>query len=49
MVGADAFSPALTNPLLSEHDYNAATFTRWGFHLIEETHSLGDVLKCQGR
>lgn len=48
MVGVDAFSQALTNPLLSEHVYNAATFTQWGLDLITETHSLGDILKRQG-
>ncbi|MEG9435380.1 hypothetical protein JAO29_04280 [Edaphobacter sp. HDX4] len=48
MVGVDAFSQALTNPLLSEHVYNSATFTPWGLDLIEQTHSLGDILKRQG-
>jgi hypothetical protein len=48
MVGVDAFSQALTNPLLSEHVYNAATFTDWGLVLIKQTHSLGDILKRQG-
>lgn len=48
MVGVDAFSQALTNPLLSEHVYNAATFTQWGLDLIDETHSLGDLLMRQG-
>jgi prostaglandin-endoperoxide synthase 2 len=41
MVGVDAFSQALTNPLLSEHVFNAATFTQWGLDLITQTHSLG--------
>ncbi len=48
MVGVDAFSQALTNPLLSEHVFNAATFTPWGLDLITQTHSLGDILKRQG-
>ena len=48
MVGVDAFSQALTNPLLSEHVYNAATFTQWGLDLITQTRSLGDILKRQG-
>jgi Animal haem peroxidase len=48
MVGVDAFSQALTNPLLSEHVFNAATFTDWGFELIKQTSSLGDLLKRQG-
>jgi prostaglandin-endoperoxide synthase 2 len=41
MVGVDAFSQALTNPLLSQHLYNEDTFTPWGFALITETSSLG--------
>jgi prostaglandin-endoperoxide synthase 2 len=48
MVAVDAFSQALTNPLLSEHVFNEATFTPWGFELISQTHSLGDLLKRQG-
>lgn len=48
MVGVDAFTQALTNPLLSEHVYNAETFTPWGLDLIENTRSLGDILVRQG-
>jgi hypothetical protein len=48
MVGVDAFSQALTNPLLSEHVFNAATFTPWGLQLIQDTHSLGQILQRQG-
>jgi prostaglandin-endoperoxide synthase 2 len=44
MVAADAFSQALTNPLLSEHVFNADTFTPWGFNLINSTSKLGDLL-----
>jgi prostaglandin-endoperoxide synthase 2 len=44
MVAVDAFSQALTNPLLSEHVWNAQTFTPWGFDLIANTSKLGDVL-----
>ena len=44
MVGVDAFSQALTNPLLSQHVFNAQTFTPWGFQLIKDTHDLGQVL-----
>ena len=44
MVAVDAFSQALTNPLLSEHVFNATTFTPWGFDLIHNTGSLGDLL-----
>jgi prostaglandin-endoperoxide synthase 2 len=48
MVGVDAFSQALTNPLLAQHVFNADTFTPWGFQLIKDTHSLGDILVQQG-
>jgi prostaglandin-endoperoxide synthase 2 len=48
MVGVDAFSQALTNPLLSEHVYNEKTFTAWGFQLIKDTRCLGDLLARQG-
>jgi prostaglandin-endoperoxide synthase 2 len=48
MVGVDAFSQALTNPLLSQHVYNEDTFTPWGFALITETSSLGQILQRQG-
>ena len=48
MVAVDAFSQALTNPLLSAHVYNEATFTPWGFQLIADTKSLGDILKRLG-
>jgi prostaglandin-endoperoxide synthase 2 len=44
MVAVDAFSQALTNPLLSEHVFNADTFTPWGFDLIKSTSQLSDVL-----
>lgn len=48
MVGVDAFSQALTNPLLSEHVFNEKTFTAWGFQLIKDTRCLGDLLVRQG-
>jgi prostaglandin-endoperoxide synthase 2 len=44
MVAVDAFSQALTNPLLSEHVFNANTFTQWGLDLINNTSKLGDIL-----
>ncbi len=44
MVAVDAFSQALTNPLLSEHVFNAGTFTPWGMEVIEATSKIGDVL-----
>ena len=48
MVAVDAFSQALTNPLLSEHVWNSGTFTQWGFGLIANTHSLSDLLVRTG-
>lgn len=45
MVGVDAFSQALTNPLLSQYVFNAQTFTPWGFQLIQDTHNLGQILQ----
>jgi prostaglandin-endoperoxide synthase 2 len=44
MVAVDAFTQALTNPLLSEHVFNAMTFTQWGLDLINSTSSLEDVV-----
>ena len=44
MVAADAFSHALTNPLLSPHVYNAGTFTPAGLEVIETTASLADLV-----
>jgi prostaglandin-endoperoxide synthase 2 len=44
MVALDAFSQALTNPLLSEHVFNAATFTDWGLEQIESTNSVFDLV-----
>ncbi|ACA16122.1 Animal haem peroxidase [Methylobacterium sp. 4-46] len=43
MVAADAFSHALTNPLLSPQVYNADTFTRAGMACIAETSTLRDI------
>ena len=45
MVAVDAFSQALTNPLLSEHVFNATTFTQWGLDRINNTSKLGDILE----
>jgi prostaglandin-endoperoxide synthase 2 len=52
MVAVDAFSQALTNPLLSQHvwkDNPGLTFTDWGLNEIGDTSSLSDVLTRQGR
>jgi prostaglandin-endoperoxide synthase 2 len=53
MVAVDAFSQALTNPLLSEHVWTKApagnnwpdAFTDWGREEIARTHKLKDILE----
>lgn len=50
MVAVDAFSQAMTNPLLSEHIWGdralrTATFTRQGLDAIETTGSLRNILE----
>jgi prostaglandin-endoperoxide synthase 2 len=44
MVGVDAFSQALTNPLLSIHVFKPETFSEVGWKIIQETNSLSQVL-----
>jgi prostaglandin-endoperoxide synthase 2 len=44
MVGIDAFSQALTNPLLSVHVYNEKTFSPEGMEIIRKTNSLSQIL-----
>ncbi|WFU61265.1 cytochrome P450 [Bradyrhizobium brasilense] len=44
MVGVDAFSQALTNPLLADNVYNEDTFTKTGLKSIAETSSLADIV-----
>ncbi len=44
MVGVDAFSQALTNPLLSVHVFNPQTFSEVGWNIIHETNSLSQLL-----
>ncbi len=44
MVGIDAFSQALTNPLLSEHVFNESTFSNEGWEEVKNTNSLSDVV-----
>jgi len=44
IVAFDAFSMALTNPLLSEHVFNETTFTKSGMSLIAATGCLQDIL-----
>jgi prostaglandin-endoperoxide synthase 2 len=43
MVAVDAFSHALTNPLLSPHVFNETTFTKAGWASIHETSTLHDL------
>jgi prostaglandin-endoperoxide synthase 2 len=45
MVGYDAFSHALTNPVLSERVYNEATFSKAGFASMRQVKTLADVLR----
>jgi prostaglandin-endoperoxide synthase 2 len=44
MVAVDAFSQALTNPLLSEHVFNPDTFSQYGWDEIQATHRLRDLV-----
>jgi prostaglandin-endoperoxide synthase 2 len=44
MVGVDAFSQALTNPLLADGIYDPATFSAAGVRAIASTTRLGDIV-----
>lgn len=44
MVGIDAFSQALTNPLLSENVFNKDTFSEVGWEEIHNTHTLAQLV-----
>jgi len=44
LVAIDAFSQALTNPLLSEHVFNPETFSPVGWDEIMSLHSLSDLV-----
>jgi prostaglandin-endoperoxide synthase 2 len=44
MVANDAFTQALTNPLLARNVFNDATFTKTGMELITKTSSLQDIV-----
>jgi prostaglandin-endoperoxide synthase 2 len=44
MVGYDAFTQALTNPLLAPQVFTEDTFTRAGLRIISKTHSLQQIL-----
>lgn len=47
MVAWDAFTQALTNPLLANGIFNETTFSKAGWQIIAETSSLEDVLARQ--
>ena len=44
LVSIDAFSQALTNPLLNPHVFNEQTFSPLGLEIIQNTRCLSDVL-----
>ena len=44
MVGYDAFTQALTNPLLSPQVFTEDTFTRAGLRIIRRTTELQQIL-----
>jgi prostaglandin-endoperoxide synthase 2 len=44
MVANDAFTQALTSPLLARNVFNEATFTKTGMRIIKETSSLQDIV-----
>jgi prostaglandin-endoperoxide synthase 2 len=45
MVGYDAFTQALTNPVLAPQVFTEATFTRAGMTVIHRTHTLQQILQ----
>ncbi|MGH2943732.1 MAG: peroxidase family protein [Solirubrobacteraceae bacterium] len=45
MVSFDAFSQALTNPLLAPRIYNEHTFSPTGMQIIAETGSISDIVR----
>jgi len=49
MVAYDAFTQALTNPLLGRNVFNADTFTATGLRIIEETGCLEDIVRRNAR
>lgn len=49
MVANDAFTQALSNPLLSRHVFNEKTFTRSGFAIIKNTARLQDIVTRNSR
>jgi heme peroxidase len=49
MVANDAFTQALTNPLLARNVFNEATFSSAGFKIINETGSLQQIIARNSR
>ena len=45
MVGFDAFSQALTNPLLAKEIFMRQTFSEFGWKTIEDTSSFQDIVR----
>ncbi len=45
MVGYDAFTHALTNPLMSIYVHNEQTFSKIGLSVIDETNTIEDIIK----
>src|ERR1041385_2709716 len=45
MVASDAFSQALTNPLLAAHVYGSVCFWEFGLKEIENTHGFADIIR----
>jgi prostaglandin-endoperoxide synthase 2 len=43
-VANDAFTQALTNPLLAKGVFNEATFSKEGMAILEATNTLADVI-----
>jgi prostaglandin-endoperoxide synthase 2 len=49
MVANDAFTQALTNPLLARNVFNEDTFTKTGMKVISTTHSLQQIVARNSR
>lgn len=45
MVAYDAFTQALTNPLLARNVFNAKTFTELGMEIVKDTKSLEQIIR----
>ncbi|MEA2234315.1 MAG: prostaglandin-endoperoxide synthase 2 [Solirubrobacteraceae bacterium] len=45
MVAFDAFSQALTNPLLAPRTFNEQTFSAVGMEIIEQTNGISDIVQ----